>query len=71
MINQAEASVDYLRPLEVNGIHERALEILDPGVLPLQQTLKLKIRLSSGTSQFRFSISVKLFNNDNIPEIGC
>ena len=70
--------MDYLRPLEVNGIHERALEILDPGVLPLQQTLKLKIRLSSGTSQFKFSRSVKLFHKDFVdyipemyPETGC
>ena len=30
----------HLSPLKVDSVHEAALEILDPGVLPFQQTLK-------------------------------
>ena len=39
----------YLCPLQVHGIHEGALKVLDPRVLPFQQTLKLKIRLCSAS----------------------
>ena len=39
----------YLCPLQVHGIHEGSLKVLDPGVLPFQQTLKLKVRLCSAS----------------------
>ena len=34
-----------LGSLQIAGVHERALEVLDPGVLPLEQTLELQVRL--------------------------
>ena len=35
----------HLCPLQVVGVHQRALEILDPGVLPFKQALELQVRL--------------------------
>ena len=36
-----------LGSLKIAGVHQRALEVLHPGVLPLEQTLELKVRLRS------------------------
>ena len=44
-------SLSYLRPLKVHSVHERALKVLDSGVLTLQQTLKLQVRFSPKISQ--------------------
>ncbi len=41
----------YLCPLEVHGVHERALKVLDPGVLALQQPLELEVGLRSASEQ--------------------
>ena len=38
-------SLGYLCPLKVRSTHERALKVLDPQVLTLQQTLKLQVRV--------------------------
>lgn len=43
--HKARVRLVHLGPLQVVGVHQRALEILDPGVLPLEQALKLKVRL--------------------------
>ena len=40
-----------LCPFQVHGIHERALEIFDPCVLPLEKALKLKVRLGPWREQ--------------------
>ena len=45
--------VAYFGPLEVLSIHEAALEVLDPGVLSLQQT-------------FNFNVNTKLFKKSSI-----
>ena len=44
-------SLGYLCSLKVHSVHERALKVLDPGVLTLKQTLKLQVRVSPKISQ--------------------
>ena len=48
LVGQHKAGVRLvdLGSLQVVGVHQRALEVLDPGVLPLEQALELKVRLS-------------------------
>ena len=47
LVGQHKASVRLmdLGALKIAGVHQRALEVLDPGVLPLEQALKLQVRL--------------------------
>ena len=47
--------VAYFGPLEVLSIHEAALEVLDPGVLSLQQTFN-----------FNFNLNTKLLKKSSI-----
>ena len=43
----------HLGPLEVHCVHEGALEILDPGVLPLEETLQLQVWLGPEVNTIR------------------
>ena len=47
LVGQHKAGVRLvdLGSLQVISVHQRALEVLDPGVLPLEQALKLQVRL--------------------------
>ena len=45
--HQTGVSLVDLGSLQVQGVHERALEVFDPRVLPLQKSLELQVRLSS------------------------
>jgi hypothetical protein len=36
----------YLCSLKIHGVHKRALKVLDPRVLTLEQPLKLQVRVS-------------------------
>ena len=47
LVSQHKAGIRLvdLGPLQVAGVHEGALEVLDPRVLPLQQSLELQVRL--------------------------
>ena len=42
----------YLGSLQVNSVHERPLEVFDPRVLSLQQTLQLQVRLRSRENSY-------------------
>ena len=47
LVGQHKAGVRLmdLGSLKIAGVHQRALEVLDPGVLPLEQALELQVRL--------------------------
>jgi hypothetical protein len=40
------STTKYLGPLQIRRVHEGAMKILDLGVSPLQQALKLQVRFS-------------------------